>query len=128
MKKKILLIDDSDKNFNMLSKLLKADGYEIAAASSGQEGLSRINDFKPDIVLLDLMDPKMNSFEICRELKMNENTEGISIIVFTSFATPEDKKNAMDSKADGFIEKPINPETFVSQMQSIVKSIYENGE
>lgn len=125
MKKKILFIDDGDQNFSRLLKLLEADGYEVAINNKVQDCLTVVNEIKPGIILLDVQNGEMDSFEICRRLKNNDNTKSISVIVFTSFAIPEDKKNAMESRADGFIEKPINPETFISQMESIVRSFNE---
>ena len=126
MKKRILIVEDDQSSLYMLSFLLKSHDYEVYEAQDGLEGLKKAGQYKPDLIFLDVQMPEMDGFEVTKALKNNEELKHIPIIILTSFAMPGDKKKAMDAGADGYIEKPINPEIFVSQMESMIKS-YQAG-
>lgn len=122
MKKKILIVDDDVSGLYMLSFLLKSHNYEILEASNGLEGLKKAHELNPDAILLDIQMPQMNGFEVCTLLKNEEKMKEIPIILFTSYAMVGHKKKAIEAGADGYIEKPVNPDVFVSQVESIIKS------
>ncbi|WP_430468394.1 response regulator [Winogradskyella ouciana] len=122
MKPTILIIEDNEQNMYMLNYLLKNSGYNILQAFNGQDGLQLAHDHHPEIILLDIQLPDMDGYEICLKLRYNGLPKDTSIIAVTSYAMGGDKEKAIESGADGYIEKPINPETFVNQMKSIINS------
>jgi CheY-like chemotaxis protein len=122
MRKRILIVDDDPSGLYMLSFLLRSHNYEIFEANNGLEGFEKANELKPDVILLDIQMPEMNGFEVCTKLKQEKRMKEIPIILFTSYAMPGHKKKAIESGADGYIEKPVNPDVFVSQVESIIKS------
>jgi CheY-like chemotaxis protein len=123
MKKKILIIDDDPTNFNMYVSLLDFLAYEIQQSPDGQKGLEKAREEKPAIILLDSHIPHKDVYQTTYKFKSDDELKNIPLIVLTSFATPSDNKEAMDAGANGIIEKPLRPETFASQMESIVRSI-----
>lgn len=122
MRKKILIVDDDASGLYMLSFLLRSHNYDVLEANNGLEGLKKAHELNPDAILLDIQMPEMNGFEVCTELKKEENMKDIPIILFTSYAMAGHKKKAIEAGADGYIEKPVNPDVFVSQVESIIKS------
>jgi two-component system, cell cycle response regulator DivK len=117
MKSKVLVIEDNKQNMYMITYLLESYGYEVVQSFSGIDGINRAKEEKPDIILLDIQLPEMDGYTIASELKKNEELKSTPIIAVTSYAMPGDKEKAMDAGATGYIEKPINPDTFVSEME-----------
>jgi len=122
MKQKILIVEDDNQSLYMLTFLLESNQYEVIQSNNGYDGIAKAKDFKPDAIILDIQLPEMNGYEVTRELRKNEELKNIPVIVVTSFAMIGDKNKAMDAGADGYIEKPIDPETFISQMESFIQT------
>jgi two-component system, cell cycle response regulator DivK len=120
MKKKVLIIEDNEQNMYMLTYLLESENYEIIQAFNGTSGINAAKSNKPDIILLDIQLPEMDGYAVAVKLKENEELKNIPIIAVTSYAMPGDKEKAIESGATGYIEKPINPDTFISQMESFL--------
>lgn len=120
MKTKVLIIEDNEQNMYMLSYLLESENYEVIKASSGPEGITAAKNTKPDIILLDIQLPEMDGYKVAAMIKDDKNTNNIPIIAVTSYAMPGDREKAIESGATGYIEKPINPDTFISQMKSFL--------
>jgi CheY-like chemotaxis protein len=120
MKKKVLIIEDNEQNMYMLTYLLESENYEIIQAFNGTSGITAAKSNKPDIILLDIQLPEMDGYTVAVKLKENEELKNIPIIAVTSYAMPGDKEKAIESGATGYIEKPINPDTFISQMESFL--------
>ncbi len=120
MKTKILIIEDNEQNMYMLTYLLESENYEIIQAFSGIAGIEATKTNKPDIILLDIQLPEMDGYAVAKKLRENQELKDIPIIAVTSYAMPGDKEKAIESGATGYIEKPINPDTFVSQMKSFL--------
>jgi len=120
MRTKILIIEDNEQNMYMLTYLLQSEGYEIIQAYSGITGVEFAKKEKPDIVLLDIQLPEMDGYEVAEKLIQIEEMKDTPIIAVTSYAMPGDKEKALESGATGYIEKPINPDTFISQMESFL--------
>jgi CheY-like chemotaxis protein len=118
MKTKILIIEDNEQNMYMLTYLLESENYEIIQAYDGIAGIIAAKDNKPEIILLDIQLPGMDGYTVAMRLKENEELRDIPIIAVTSYAMPGDREKAIESGAIGYIEKPINPDTFISQMES----------
>ncbi|MBU0473928.1 MAG: response regulator [Bacteroidetes bacterium] len=120
MKTKVLIIEDNEKNMYMLSFLLRSENYEVIEAFSGIEGINAAINNEPDIILLDIQLPEMNGYTVAIKIRENEKLKKTPIVVVTSYAMPGDKEKAFESGATGYIEKPINPDTFILQMKSFL--------
>ena len=122
MKSNILIIEDNEQNMYMLSYLLEKSNYKILKAFNGLDGLRMAHENNPEIILIDIQLPDMDGYEICNKLRHNGLPKNTTIIAVTSYAMGGDKEKAIEAGADGYLEKPINPDTFVKQMESIINS------
>ncbi len=116
MKGKILIIEDNEQNRYLVTFLLEADGYEVRAAFDGPQGIEMSADGGFDLILLDIQLPAMDGYAVAQALRANPATRRVPIVAVTSYAMVGDREKALASGCDGYIEKPINPETFVSQI------------
>ena len=105
--KKILIVDDEKDIVETLSFILKAKGYECICAYDGEEGLNLAKTQNPDIVILDVMMPKINGYKICRLLKFDNRYKNIPIIMVTARSQQEDKAIGEETGADEYITKPF---------------------
>lgn len=120
MKKKILIIEDNEQNMYMLSYLLRSENYNVIEAYNGKEGIQIAEDEIPDVILLDIQLPEMDGYSVAAKLREINVLKNTPIIAVTSYAMPGDREKAIESGATGYIEKPINPETFIFQMESFI--------
>jgi two-component system, cell cycle response regulator DivK len=118
MKLRVLIIEDNEQNMYMLSYLLRNNSYEVIEAFNGFDGINAANDIKPDIILLDIQLPEINGYQVAQEIRKNKSFDNIPIIAVTSHAMPGDREKAMESGATGYIEKPIDPDNFISKMEA----------
>ncbi|MFO7803928.1 MAG: diguanylate cyclase [Desulfovermiculus sp.] len=108
-KQAVLIVDDQPANIHVLGKLIK-DDYKILAATSGAKALEIANsENKPDLILLDIMMPEMDGYEVCRRLKANERTNSIPVIFVTARDSPEDEEMGLNLGAVDYISKPFRP-------------------
>ena len=121
MPKKILVTDDSPTIVAMIKELLDSAGYSVVTAADGQEALSKAKKEKPDLIVLDLMLPKIDGYKVCAMLKFNTDYQNIPIIIFTARAGEADKKMGGDVKADAYITKPFEPEALLSKIEELLK-------
>jgi len=127
-KPRILVVDDVPQNVRLLEVNLKAEGYSVIAAYNGQEALEKVRTEKPDLILLDIMMPGMDGYEVCRRLRADEQTRAIPIIMLTAYEKGLDKKiEALDIGADEFIEKPFKRHEVLARVRSLlrVKSLHD---
>lgn len=120
MKKKILIIEDNEQNMYMLTYLLESNNYDVFQSFTGGEGISLAGITKPDAILLDIQLPEMDGYAVARELRKNDELAMIPIIAVTSYVMTGDKEKAFDAGATGYIEKPIDPDTFIAQMEAFL--------
>ena len=120
MKQKILIIEDNEQNMYMLKYLLESNNYEVYQSFSGSEGIALAEKTKPDAILLDIQLPEMDGYSVARELRKNKELTATPIIAVTSYAMTGDKEKALEAGATGYIEKPIDPDTFISQMEVFI--------
>ena len=118
----VLIIEDNEQNMYMLSYLLGQNNYNVIKAYNGKDGLNMAHENHPEIILIDIQLPDMDGYEICNKLSYNGLPKTTVIIAVTSYAMGGDKEKAIEAGADGYLEKPINPDTFVKQMKSIVNA------
>lgn len=117
MKKKILYIEDNEQNMYLVRFILEKHGYEVYAATDGQEGIDRAAMVIPDLILLDIQLPLMDGYAVARQLRTNAYLAGIPIVAVTSYAMAGDRDKALAAGCNGYIEKPINPDTFMQQVE-----------
>jgi len=120
-KKKILVVDDEIDLVAMLTLRLEANDYEVFAAYDGQEGLDKARLLKPDLIILDLMLPKLDGYKVCRMLKFDEKYKQIPIILFTARAQESDVKLGKEVGADAYVIKPFEPDIFLAKIVELLK-------
>lgn len=127
-KPKILIVDDNKVNVELLRSQLKPYQYNLEVSYDGEDALSKINVSPPDLVLLDLMMPKISGFEICRSIKQNKDTQFIPVIVITALQELDDKLKAIELGADDFLVKPINRLELTTRIKSLLhmKSLHDD--
>ena len=118
---KILLVEDNEMNRDMLSRRLERRGFEVIIAVDGAEGVAKSKSELPDIVLMDMSLPVMNGWEATRAIKADAATAKTPVIALTAHSMPGDREKAMEAGCDGYIEKPIDPETFVSEIEKFFR-------
>ncbi|MCG3157064.1 MAG: Response regulator PleD [bacterium] len=120
-KSKILVVDDVAVNVQLLTTYLSSVGYSVIAARDGQEALEKVTACNPDLVLLDVMMPKFNGFEVCERLKNDEATRIIPVIMVTALNEIEDKIRATEAGADDFVSKPFNKLELLTRVKSLLR-------
>jgi len=121
---KILVVDDYPANVKLLERNLQAAGYETVAAGDGQEALEKVQAEKPDLILLDIMMPKLDGFEVCRRLRADEATAVIPIIMVTALKETEDRIRGLEAGADDFISKPFDRAELLARVKSLLAIKY----
>ncbi|HSG30651.1 MAG TPA: response regulator [Thermodesulfobacteriota bacterium] len=120
MSKSILVVDDSNTELEHISSIIKSKGYEVVTASSGEEALNKANIAKPDLIVLDVVMPGKDGYQTCRELKKEENTKDIKIVMVTSKSQKTDEYWGRKQGADDYITKPFEPDNLLSSISSLI--------
>ena len=118
--KNILVVYDEAKVLKVVEIRLKANGYEVITAGVGEEGLAKARLEKPDIIILDLMLPKLDGYKVCALLKNNSRYAQIPIILFSAKALEQDKKMGEEVKADAYLVKPYEPESLLGKLKELL--------
>lgn len=119
MTRRILLIEDNEQNRYLATFLLERHGYRVAVAVDGPSGVAAATESPPDLVLLDIQLPGMDGHAVARALRQVLTLAKTPIIAVTSYAMPGDRERSLAAGCDGYIEKPIDPMTFVATIESI---------
>ena len=117
MKRKILIIEDNEQNLYLLTFILEKHGYDVEAAQDGRAGIDKAIRVVPDLILLDVQLPVMDGYAVARHLRSNPELAETPIVAVTSYAMLGDREKALASGCTGYIEKPINPDTFMAQVE-----------
>ena len=117
MKKRILVVEDNEKNLYLATFLLEQSGYEVISAETGRKGVEMAQAEKPDLILMDIQLPEMKGYEATTLIKSMADINRIPIVAVTSFAMEGDREKALAIGCVGYIEKPFAPETFVSEIE-----------
>ncbi len=118
---KILLAEDSAVQRSILTRLLARAGFEVYTAADGEEALEVVDRTLPDVILLDLMLPRLDGLEVCRRLKAHPSTAEIPVVFITSSQSVEEKIKALEGGAHDFLVKPVNPEELVVRIKSVLR-------
>jgi len=124
---KILVIDDTPANVKLLADLLTIKGYEVATAANGEAGLKRLAEQRPDLVLLDVMMPGLNGYEVCRAIRADASTGVLPVMMVTSLDPAQERIKGLEAGADDFLTKPINQAELLARVKSLlrIKSLYD---
>ncbi|WP_370575401.1 methanogen output domain 1-containing protein [Methanomethylovorans sp.] len=119
-KSKVLIVDDEPMNVELLQAYLGSE-YVTVSASNGKEALAKVNEEKPDIVLLDVMMPEMNGYEVCKLLKAAEGTQLLPVVMVTALSNREDRIKGVEAGADDFLIKPVDKVELTARIRSLLR-------
>ncbi|MBF0472367.1 MAG: response regulator, partial [Nitrospirae bacterium] len=117
---KILIVEDILIEAEMLRHILALAGFDIIIAANGKEALELITSTKPSIIISDILMPIMDGYELCRRIKLDENTAHIPVILLTQLIEPHDIIKGLESKADSFISKPFEKEFLINKINTLI--------
>ncbi|MBK9445532.1 MAG: response regulator [Betaproteobacteria bacterium] len=120
MSKKILIADDEQNIVISVEFLMKREGYEVTVAADGEEALARIRAEKPDLVLLDVMMPKKNGFDVCQEVRADASLAGVRILMLTARGRETEVAKGIALGADGYMTKPFSTKDLVDKVRDLL--------
>ena len=126
-KHRILLVDDEPSIVKMVGKRLEVEGFEVLIAMDGQEGLSKAQTGNPDLIVLDLMLPKLNGYEVCTMLKQDARYQKIPVVLFTAKAQEKDEKLGMECGANAYVRKPFRAQELLDKIRSLLGVVQQPG-
>jgi putative two-component system response regulator len=118
---RVLIVDDIRQNVDLVSSLMRAEGYEVASASNGLEALAQVASTPPDLILLDIMMPTLDGYAVCRQLKARPETRLVPIVLITALGDEADKLLGIEAGADDFLSKPFSHAELKARVRSLVK-------
>src|ERR1700731_3977638 len=118
MSARILVVDDNEVNVELLVAILASEDYVVSTAADGFEALAKIAAERPDIVLLDVVMPELNGFEVCRQIKADPTMADIPVIMVTALSDVDDLVRGFDAGADDFVTKPFNFDALMARVRS----------
>jgi len=121
MPKKILITEDSPTVLAIAKETLEKGGYTVVTAVDGQDAMDKTKKERPDLIILDLMLPKIDGYKVCAMLKFNKEYQNIPVIILTARAGEADKKMGGDVKADAYITKPFEPQALLAKIGELLK-------
>jgi twitching motility two-component system response regulator PilH len=119
-KAKILVVDDSPTDLKIMSEPFKSGGYELVTAADGEEALRKAESERPDLMVLDVVMPKMNGFQVCRKIKTTPELKGIKVILLTSKSQESDQFWGMKQGADAYMTKPFDGNELLAKAASLL--------
>ena len=122
MKKKILLIEDNEQNRYLVSYILNARGWDVMHAPDGPTGLAMAAESEPALILLDIQLPGMDGYEVARALRADPKLDPVPVIAVTSYAMSGDRERCLEAGCNGYLEKPIDPRSFASQVEAFLRT------
>lgn len=117
----LLIVDDNIPNCELLEAYLSDDGYEIRSAHDGHEALEAVKEREPDLILLDIMMPRLSGYEVCQMLKADDETQGIPVLMVTALNEAGDIEKAVTAGCDDFLTKPVNKLELRTRVRSLLR-------
>jgi DNA-binding response OmpR family regulator len=118
--KKVLVVDDEPHVIRSLTFVLTKEGYDVSSASNGEDALAKIRALRPNLVFLDVMMPKKNGYEVCKELKKDPGLSDIHVIMLTAKGQEADREQGLSAGADEFMTKPFSPVGVVEKVRKLL--------
>ncbi|MEO1971381.1 MAG: response regulator [Pirellulaceae bacterium] len=118
---RILIADDNEANCDLLEAYLSDVDCEIELAADGEETLAKVASFHPDLILLDVMMPKLSGFEVCKQLKSDPVTSRIMVLMVTALGEPGDIDRAVEAQTDDFLSKPVKKAQLVKRVENMLR-------
>ena len=115
---KILLIEDNEANLYLIRYMLEKNEMEVEVVKEGLKGVEKAISTQPDLVIMDVQLPDINGLEATRQIRADVKGKDIRIVALTSYAMPGDREKALQAGCNGYMEKPINPATFIDEIKS----------
>lgn len=117
MNRTVLMIEDNEQNRYLATFLLERRGHSVVSSADGPSGIEEAARLHPDIILLDIQLPGLDGYAVARALRRNPALDAIPIVAVTSYAMPGDREKALEAGCTGYLEKPIDPDTFVDSIE-----------
>ena len=125
---RILLVDDEENLVKLIEARLRYAGYDVLIARDGATGLEMARTQQPDVIILDLMLPKLNGYEVCTMLKQDTRYQKIPIMLCTAKGMERDKQLGLECGADAYMRKPFKPQEFLEQVSGLINAARRSGE
>jgi len=120
MGKRILVVEDDAQNSYLIRFILEKSGYTVVTVGDGAQAVEDASAESPDLILMDMLLPKMSGYDATRAIKADPDTAELTVIALTAYSMKGDRERILEAGCDGYISKPIDPETFVSQMEEFM--------
>jgi len=121
MKKKVLLIEDTPDSARLMKVTMEKNGFEVKVVETGEDALAKIKKSKFDLIVLDIMLPRVDGFEVCRRIKASKKTKAIPVVCVTAFSVPDIEQRCQEVAADDVIIKPFDLDDFVKRLNKVLK-------
>ncbi len=118
--KRILVVEDNDQNLYLVRFILEKNEYEVIEARDGETGVELAVRERPELVLMDIQLPNIDGLEATRRIRASKADDDIPIIALTSYAMASDREKCLEAGCTGYIEKPINPDTFLAEIMKLI--------
>ena len=117
MSARILVVEDDPQNLYLVKYLLEKSGFEVVVARDGEEGVAAAQESRPDIILMDMLLPKMDGYEATKAIKAMPVLASVKIVALTAYSMKGDKAKVLEAGCEGYIPKPLDPSSFVSEVE-----------
>lgn len=125
---RVLIADDDPQGVELLEAYLSGTDYDVRTAADGEAAMRVVKEWQPDVVLLDVMMPKISGFEVCKSLRTDEATRGIGVLMITALDQPSDHERAVEAGAHDFLTKPIHKADLLQSIRALLESRRHPGE
>jgi two-component system, OmpR family, alkaline phosphatase synthesis response regulator PhoP len=119
---RVLIADDDPQGVELLEAYLSDSGYEIRTATDGEATLRQIHEWRPDVILLDIMMPKISGFQVCKRIRADAESRGMGVLMITALDQPSDVERAVEAGTDDFLTKPINKTELLRRIRALLAS------
>lgn len=119
--KTILVIEDNEANLYLIRYILQRDGFQVLEATNGLQGVEQALSLEPDMIIMDVQLPDINGLEATQRIRADARGRDLTIVALTSYAMTGDREKALAAGCTGYMEKPINPDTFLKELKQYLK-------